>query len=176
MSGATTAGFGFQRKSWHNLPMPKTYMSNILASNVVDIHFKPAEKKIEREKPIKETPLVDQPQKIVIEPAKIAQEAIGNLKKSMEICEGFFVQLNKNFDCKKIFLRLEARNRYDAIFVIKKSDFFSDKFVKTYSEAIKFIEEKKSSNFDLSFTFIPGTKTINRKTLSGAGYFFSYEK
>lgn len=99
-----------------------------------------------------------------------------NLQQAKEITVSFFTLILTGYKIKCSFAKLRA-NRitdFDAIIVVKQSDFISSEFKKIYALARKRKEEVNTDTFQISFTFMPETKNIDENKLLSDGFILRY--
>ena len=100
-----------------------------------------------------------------------------NVKHAQSIVERITEKINnKGFKSFKSYLRINNIIKFDAIFDVSIEDFTSDKFDEIYTISRKIKKEENTDTFNINFTFMPHTKSLNEKRLVCEGFVFMYEK
>jgi hypothetical protein len=80
-----------------------------------------------------------------------------------------------NVDTKKIYVRLNERQYYDAIIVVPVRKFVSKRFLTAYSIVNHVKEKVNTKKFDIRIIFMANSKNINEKLLCADGYVHKYK-
>lgn len=100
-----------------------------------------------------------------------------NLKLAQSIVENITSEIKeKGFKPFKSYLRINNIIKFDAIFDVSSEDFISDNFDEIYSISRKIKKEVNSDTFNINFTFMPHSESINEKRINCEGFIFMYEK
>ena len=107
---------------------------------------------------------------------KIRMEKFSNnIELAQSISEEFFRMLdNKGIKCKFVTLRPKSIFDFDSIFLVSESDFVSPDFEEIYTLAREKCSSVNSDTFNLSFSFIPYSKNVNKNRLLSDGYVLTY--
>jgi hypothetical protein len=153
MTTATANKTGDVRSvSWSDVPPQEGYTGD----DLINAYLKGCDEGLERQR------------KILL---KVLED---NLSDAKVIVEKFYAQLNKNFTCSYLKLRVKELTEFDVLFVVDKADFISDEFMRAYKEARKIKKKVNQSPFELSFSFMPISERIDEKKLLIDGYCFTY--
>jgi hypothetical protein len=100
-----------------------------------------------------------------------------NLKRAQQTCEDFFAALEKN-DLKGFFVSLKAESVtfFDAIFVVPAQKFLTHDFDAVYKMAREKKKEIATTTFNLSFSFMPLTDSLDEEQMLMDGYILKYGK
>lgn len=113
--------------------------------------------------------LLDETKKVLIE--KFSK----NIDLAKKVSEEFFEALKKeNYSCKYVMLKALNVTNFENIFIIKKSDFISDRFREVYRQSREKKAKINNQTFNLSFSFMPYSEKINEKRLRTDGYILKY--
>lgn len=110
-------------------------------------------------------------QKILLEKLesniKLAQSIVETITKEIKL---------KGFNSLKSYLRINNIVKFDAIFDVSTEDFISDSFDDIYTFSRKIRKEVNSDTFNINFTFMPHSESLNEKRIGCEGFIFTYEK
>jgi len=108
---------------------------------------------------------------------KILLETLkSNLDNAQKIVAEFYEQLNKNFHCSSLRLRVKDVAEFDSLFIVDEDDFVKDAFKEAYKKARSTKKEVNRPTFNLSFSFMPLSNALNEDELLIDGYYFEYGK
>jgi hypothetical protein len=100
-----------------------------------------------------------------------------NLEQAKNVCEEFFETLaDKEVQCKFVSLRALTITHFDAVFVVAKEKFVSLDFDKIYRRAREKKCEVNTKTFQISFSFMPHTDSLNEGRMLTDGYIMRYGK
>jgi len=90
--------------------------------------------------------------------------------------ELLYSRLNKetNLGCNKMFLKIHNIKIFETLIVVSFDSYLTPNRQKGYEIARQIKNETKNKNFSIIFTFLPETKSLNIKSVSGDGFFFKY--
>jgi len=100
-----------------------------------------------------------------------------NLNRAQQTCEEFFAALEKS-DVKGFFvsLRAESVTIFDAVFVVPAQKFLTHDFDAVYKMAREKKKEIATATFNLSFSFMPLTDSLDEGQMLMDGYILKYGK
>ncbi|MDR2591320.1 MAG: hypothetical protein LBC59_00740 [Chitinispirillales bacterium] len=100
-----------------------------------------------------------------------------NLKRAQQTCEDFFAALEKN-GVKGFFVSLKAESVtiFDAIFVVPTQKFLTHDFDAVYKMAREKKKELVTTTFNISFSFMPLTDSLDEEQMLMDGYILKYGK
>ena len=98
-----------------------------------------------------------------------------NLALAKKVSEELFESLKKeNYNCKYVLLKALNVTNFENLFIIKKSDFISDRFREVYRQSREKKAKINNQTFNLSFSFMPYSEKINENRLLTDGYILKY--
>src|SRR5690606_38754144 len=111
------------------------------------------------------------------EEQKFDDQLRSNLRIVTTACESIYhFILNKKINAKCVKLRIDSLTQYNAIVLVSKDDYISERFADIYKEALKIRNEIRANNIHLMFNFIPLTKNLSEDLITLDGYDLTYAK
>lgn len=99
-----------------------------------------------------------------------------NLKTAQEISETILESINqKDTFCRKAYLKIENIDSFNVILQVEPSVFYSDTIDLLYRKVIEVRNAKNNENFNISFSFMPASKSINEDRILSDGFIMTYE-
>lgn len=96
----------------------------------------------------------------------------GNFSKAVKLSEQLYKFItDNNLTIKDTMLRMKDPFIFDAVYIISKDSYFSDKFRDIYKKSIELKSRNNNESFNLSFTFMPFSKKINNERLRSDGFY-----
>jgi len=146
--------------SWSLRPQAELEKEKLFSSDaVIDAYFKGRRDEFEENKKV------------------LLKTFSDNLKRAQQTCEEFFAVLEKN-GVKGFFvsLRAESVTIFDAVFVVPAQKFLTHDFDAVYKMAREKKKEIATTTFNLSFSFMPLTDSIDEERMLMDGYILKYGK
>jgi len=146
--------------SWSLRPQAKIEKEKLFSSDaVIDAYFKGRKDQVEEKKKV------------------LLKTFSDNLKLAQKVCEEFFAALGKSgVKGKFVSLRAESVTIFDAIFVVPAQKFLTHDFDVVYKMAREKKKEIATATFNLSFSFMPHTDSLDEKRMLMDGYILKYGK
>lgn len=100
-----------------------------------------------------------------------------NVKLAQSLVEEITSEIKaKGFKPYKSYLRINNIIKFDAIFDVSIEDFTSDNFDEIYNISRIMKKKVNTDTFNINFTFMPHSESINEKRINCEGFIFMYEK
>ena len=100
-----------------------------------------------------------------------------NLKQAQVKGSELFKKLSQQkIKIKELLLNPRAITDFSILFVVDKNDFLSEKINRAYKISIQEKQELNKDTFQVEFTFMPYTPSLNRDKLISDGFILEYVK
>jgi len=146
--------------SWSLRPQTEIEKEKLFSSDtVIDAYFKGRRDQVEENKKI------------------LLKTFSDNLKRAQQTCEEFFAALGKKgVNGFFVSLKAESVTIFDAIFVVPAQKFLTHDFDAVYKMAREKKKEIATTTFNLSFSFMPLTDSLDEERMLMDGYILKYGK
>ncbi|TDG37753.1 hypothetical protein EZJ43_01270 [Pedobacter changchengzhani] len=99
-----------------------------------------------------------------------------NVGRATTLSENIFHIAQEDYcvNIKKALLKIDTLHQYEALFLVDKADYLSDKIKEVYLKSQNIKSDFNCDDFYISFKFMPFSETLNRDCIHNDGFTLEY--